>query len=158
MKFSSNNSWSRSNQCLDLEDFPWKLYLLVFSFPFLFSDSFRRIMTTFSYKPFPIAIISKLPWLHMLGTEVHLDYFYIGLKILEEKVLLLQKQLSITSYIGLQFCFVFGNINCFLIFQIIMLLFYWNNHVIVVFIDFICFLIYINIRIILFRFLFFVFL
>ena len=45
-------------------------------------------------------------------------------------------ELSITLYIGLQFFYFIGNIfnvyiGCFLIFEIIFLLFYYNNHVVV---------------------------
>ena len=46
LKFPSNHLWSRLNQSFDISDCPWKLYLLVFSFYFLLSKSFWRIMTT----------------------------------------------------------------------------------------------------------------
>ena len=44
---------------IDLADFPWKLYFLVFSFSFLLSESSRRIITTCAYYPFSVAIFSK---------------------------------------------------------------------------------------------------
>ena len=49
--YTWNHSWSRSNQRLDLADFPWKLYFLIFSFYLLSSDSLSADHNYFSIKP-----------------------------------------------------------------------------------------------------------
>ena len=163
IKISYNHSWPRLNQHLDLADCTWKLYFLVFFFSFLFSDSFWRIITTCAYNPCSIAIFfSKLLWLQMVGSEVSLDYFYIGPKILSKKFCCCKKWI-INNFVYWSPFYFFGNIfnvyiHCFFIFQSLLLLFYWNNHVAVVFVDSILFLIYISIIISLFIFLFFFFL
>ena len=102
-KKASNHSWSRSNQSLNLMDFPWKLYFLVFSFSFLFSDSLRWIISACAYNPCYIAIISKLLWLQTVGTEVQLIFLHWSTTYGQKSFVAAKNGVSITSYIGLQF-------------------------------------------------------
>ena len=83
---------------------------------------------------------SKILSPQMLGTEFHLDYFSIGLKNLLETFCCCKKWI-INNFIYCSPIFLnreFFNIyiHSLLIFQSLMLFFYWNNHDVVVFIDF----------------------
>ena len=130
-----------------LVDCPLNLYFFVLSFSFLSSDSLRRITTTCAYNTFYIAIFPELLWIQMVGSKVHLDYFYIGLKILLKMFLLPQKM----NYQQLRilvpnFIIIIGNIfnvyiHCFLRFQSLMLLLYLNNCVVFVSCDWYLFLV-----------------
>ena len=137
MKSSSNHSLSRSNQCLDIADLPWKLYFLVFSFAFLFSEYFQRIITICAYKAYSVAIYKAnltsdgknwgssgyfLHWSKRSGAKENNSA---------------KNEVSITSYIGLQFYFIleilststfivswYSKVFCYSSIELIMLLLY----------------------------------
>ena len=106
---------------------------------------------------FKAALVSFGMFWGLFGLFLHWSKNYIGNSSVAEKY-----EWSITSYIGIQFFFnwqYFQRLHLFfLIFKSLLLLFYCNNHGVIVLIKFICFCIYISIIISLFIFFFFFFL
>ena len=86
LKFSSNHSWSISNQRLDLAGFSWKLYYWSFLFPFYhmtpFGGSYPLVHTTLFR-----SLFFNLPWIHIVYFEVHLNYITLVLKYFWKKYL-----------------------------------------------------------------------
>ena len=114
----------------------WSFFL-----SFLLSDSIRRIITTCAYNPCSIGIFFKATLTSDGLFWGLMDYFYICLKILLEVFFLLQK-LIINDFVywSRKLLFLIGNIlnvysYCFLIGESILLFFYCNNHVVVIFIE-----------------------
>ena len=116
---------------------------LYFTLTFYYRNTFKESCTLVKIILVLYPFVSRLLWIHMLKTEVDLDFFYISIKEFLENIYFFKNEVSITSYIGLHMFFVFvffWNIfdiffHSFLIPQNILLFFHWKDHVVIVFIN-----------------------